>query len=95
MRKIRITQWKDRLRWGTSTSGDFTIREAYNLVAGHSQLPKMEIWEKNITSKALSESLNFPLVDGTRKNSDMGKSPQKIFLRSLNMPPLPSLVGRH
>jgi hypothetical protein len=45
-RRIFSQQGEDILRWGHTNTGTFNIQEAYSLSAGHSSLPKEEVWGK-------------------------------------------------
>jgi hypothetical protein len=45
-RKIQILQGEDILRWGHSSQGTFTIKEAYNIKTTPHPLPKEKVWEK-------------------------------------------------
>jgi hypothetical protein len=44
LRKIRSQEGQDILQWGNSTTGTFTIKEAYYLKAQFHLLPKNPIW---------------------------------------------------
>jgi hypothetical protein len=45
-RKIKVTTQPDKLRWGYRLVGNFTLKEAYHLVAQHATLPEDVIWKK-------------------------------------------------
>lgn len=45
-RKIRISQHQDKLRWGYTTKGTFTTKEAHHLRYSNDQADKDQLWEK-------------------------------------------------
>lgn len=42
--KIKISPQSSKLRWGYCPAGRFSLKEAYHLVAHHSDLPAEAIW---------------------------------------------------
>eukprot|EP00253_Pinus_taeda_P006105 PITA_06105 len=45
-RKIRLSQQQDKLRWGYTTKGTFTTKEAHHLRYSNLQADKDQLWEK-------------------------------------------------
>jgi hypothetical protein len=44
-RKIPVSNEPDKLCWGWSTKGSFSVKEAYSLAAEYQNLPKQKIWQ--------------------------------------------------
>lgn len=45
-RKTLVSVEEDRIQWGWSTKGSFTVREAYMLAIDSQNLPKLKIWRR-------------------------------------------------
>jgi hypothetical protein len=45
-RRIQCSKQQDLLRWGTSTSRNFSTKEAYEIATKHNKLPQAQIWNK-------------------------------------------------
>jgi hypothetical protein len=55
-RKMKILQGEDILRWGHSSRGTFTIKEAYDIKTTFHLLPQEQSLGENMEDKALAKN---------------------------------------
>jgi len=76
------------LRWGHTTKGTFTIKEAYDIQARHHM-------EKNMEGRMVAQGYPFPLDGLQRVDLDLGSIAEKGIPRPLLLLALSSTQTRH
>ena len=84
-RRIPEVDGPDKVHWGYSNIGNFSIAEAVALLTETHRMPKEDKMQQGMEGEPLAQNWNFQLDVTTSTYPNLGKSSEKRYDRSLPM----------